>query len=105
MGRQIIKQPNGKYCVFSTMCDNIICYNATPEEIIEWWLEEAKEEVVERVNGVVEKIEKDEKPYRQFTKTYEEMIQLIFEVHGEEETELVRRVIESEDGRIEECNG
>ena len=94
MKKEIIKQPNGKYCVFSTMYNNIVCYNATPEEIIEWWLEETKEEITERVNSIVDKIEKGEKPYRQSIQTYEEMIQLIFGVHGEEEAESVRKAIE-----------
>ena len=40
MGRQIIKQPNGKYCVFSSICDNIIYYDMTPGEIIEAYVEE-----------------------------------------------------------------
>jgi hypothetical protein len=96
MGRQIIKQPNGKYCIFSTIVDNITYYDMTPEEIIEWWVEEAKEEITERVNNTIDKLERGEKPYRQYTQTYEEMIKLIFGVHGEEEAESVRKAIEGE---------
>lgn len=35
MGEFICKQPNGKYCLFSTVVDTITNYNMTEEEYIE----------------------------------------------------------------------
>lgn len=35
MGHRIIKQPNGKYAVFSTAENNFILTNVTVEEIIQ----------------------------------------------------------------------
>lgn len=33
MGQHIVKQPNGKYAIFSSIVDHFIAYDATPEEI------------------------------------------------------------------------
>ena len=89
MGRQIIKQPNGKYCVFSTVVDNVTDYDMTPEEIIEDW-SKSFGDVSEKVNKIIDKLERGEKPYYQFTQTFDEMITFIGEVHGIEESEEVR---------------
>lgn len=35
MGQHIVKQPNGKYAIFSSNVDHFIAYDATPEEIRE----------------------------------------------------------------------
>lgn len=40
MGQQIIKQPNGKYCVWSTTVQNIIYYDCTRNDLIEYRLAE-----------------------------------------------------------------
>lgn len=53
MGRQIIKQPDGKFCVWSTIVDDFIIVDATPEEIIEIYIEEKSEEIKENVYEVV----------------------------------------------------
>lgn len=41
MGHQIIKQPDGRYLVWSTIVDDIVVYDADREEIIEWFVEGA----------------------------------------------------------------
>ena len=74
MGQQIIKQPNGKYCLFSSIVDNVTYYDMTKEEIIEVWTEKAKKDFEEKVNDIVNKLDKGEKPYFQFTLSYEEML-------------------------------
>lgn len=33
MGHYIVKQPNGKYAIFSSVVDHFIAYDATPEQI------------------------------------------------------------------------
>lgn len=96
MGRQIVKQPNGKYCLFSSVVDSVTYYNMSAEEIVEVWTEEAKKEYERKVKEVIEQLEAGGKPYYQFTKTFDECIQTIKEVHGEAEGENVRTTIESE---------
>lgn len=94
MGRQIIKQPNGKYCIYSSIVDSITYYDMTREDIITEWVKEEKEKIEERVNEVVEALEEGGKPYFQFTKTYEEMIKSIREIHGDKEANKIRKLIE-----------
>ena len=95
MGQQIIKQPNGKYCLFSSVVDNVTYYGMTKEEIVEVWTEKAKKDFEEKVNDIVNKLDKGEKPYFQFTLSYEEILQTILEVHNADEMRNVKRTIES----------
>lgn len=44
MGAFISKQPNGKYCRFSTVVDTVTDYNMTEEEYIEMCVERARKE-------------------------------------------------------------
>lgn len=101
MGRQIIKQPNGKYCIFSSVVDNITHYDMTAENIINAWAKEAKNKIVEEVNGIVAKIENNEQPYYQFTKSYEDMLLVIKEIHGEKEYRETMALIEFPNKPIE----
>lgn len=43
MGAFIAKQPNGLYCRFSEVVDNVTHYNMTEEDYIEMCVEKAKE--------------------------------------------------------------
>jgi len=82
MSYQIIKQPNGKYCVFSTIVNNTIIYNCTKNEVIEIYLSMEKERVKTELKRIFEKLNKKEKPYYQFTISFEEMIKVIKKEHG-----------------------
>ena len=95
MGQQIIKQPNGKYCLFSSIVNNVSYYNLTAEEIIDQWTEDAKRAIKRDVMRVIESLEKGEKPYYQFTMNFEELIDTIKDYHGEEEAEEIKTLIES----------
>jgi chloramphenicol O-acetyltransferase len=96
MGQQIVKQPNGKYCLFSSVVDSVTYYNMSAEEIVEVWTNDAKEEYERKVKEIIETLEEGGKPYYQFTQSYEDCIETIKEVHGEAEGENVRTMIESE---------
>ncbi|MFV8347254.1 hypothetical protein [Flavobacterium sp. ZB4P13] len=95
MGRQIIKQPNGKYCVLSSIVDNVTHYNMSIDDIVEEWVKEFKNDITEKVNGIVLKIENGEKPYHQFTYSYDEMLELIRENHGKKERNKIKSLIEN----------
>lgn len=43
MGNQILRQPDGRHAVFSSVTDTITVYDATEEEIIEYFAEAAAE--------------------------------------------------------------
>ena len=47
MGRMIVKQPNGKYCRFSTVVDCPTVINMTEEEYIQLRIHEAIDEAIE----------------------------------------------------------
>jgi flagellar biosynthesis chaperone FliJ len=46
MGRMIVKQPNGKYCRFSTVVDCPTVINMTEEEYIQLRIHEAIDEAI-----------------------------------------------------------
>lgn len=50
---QIIKQPNGKFCIFSRIIDNVTYSNVTPEQIIEILVAEAREDITDEVNNII----------------------------------------------------
>ncbi len=50
MGRQIVKQPNGKFCIFSTYVDSVIAYDLTSEDVIDFYVEAAAEEAKRQTN-------------------------------------------------------
>lgn len=74
MGQQIIKQPDGKLAVFSSVTDNFIVVDATPDELVEWRAEEAAEKAREQTRRELEHVLADNprKVYFQSTKTWEE---------------------------------
>lgn len=77
MGQQIIKQPDGKLAVFSTVVDAFVVVDATPDELVEWRAEEAAEAARERTRRELEHVLNDEpsKAYRQFALTWEDATQ------------------------------
>jgi predicted RNA-binding protein with EMAP domain len=95
MGRQIVKQPDGKYCIFSSIVDNVTYYNMTPEDIIEAWSRESKKQITKKVNKIVEQLDKGEEPYHQFAMDYEDMLKDIGIVHGKKEMKKIKSTIES----------
>ena len=75
MGNQIIKQPNGLYCRYSSISDLIEIWNATPEDLIEHAVSYFRETVTKQINEVIEKLNTEGgNPYYQFTMTFEEAL-------------------------------
>lgn len=77
MGNQIIKQPNGLYCKFSSVSDMIEIWNATREELIEDAVRYFRETITRQIDEVLEKLNQEGsgKPYYQFTMTFEEALE------------------------------
>lgn len=74
MGRQVIKQPDGKYCIFSSYTDTLIFVDATRQEIIDFHVEEAGSEAKRQVTRILDKIDSGNDAYRVFMMTYEEAV-------------------------------
>jgi len=82
MGRQIIKQPNGGYAVWSTVVDDFVMVDAEPFEIIDMMVKESRRDITRRVNEVVAALERGDRPYYQFTMDFDECMSRIKEIHG-----------------------
>lgn len=78
---QIIKQPNGKYCLFSGIVDDITDVNLDKAEIIEVLVEAERRRIATSVEYILEKIESGKPAYYQFTMTYEDALETVKEVH------------------------
>lgn len=85
MGQQIIQQPDGKLAVFSTNTDTFIIVDATPEEIIEWRAEQAAEDARRHTRRQLDHVlsGNPRNAYFQFTKTWEEALEINREHGGE----------------------
>jgi hypothetical protein len=85
MGNQIIKQPDGHFAVFNTNTDTIIMWDATADEIVDWFVEREAEETRKRVTRLVEKVAAGEarQAYFQFTMTWDEALRQDREHDGE----------------------
>ena len=66
MGSFICKQPNGLYCRYSSIVDNITHYNMTKEEYIQYRKAIAEEEAIE----TLDKVEKGRYP------SFDEMLEM-----------------------------
>ena len=82
MSWQIVKQPDGKYAIWSTCVDDFIVTDGTKEEITQVFVDDAKDRVAANVNHIITELEQGGKPYYQFTKTFEELEQYRDEIHG-----------------------
>jgi len=89
MGRQIVKQPDGKYAIWSSVVDDFVvvdCENAA--EIIDVMVEDSRRDIESNVLRVLAQLDRCENPYHQFTKTFSECLELIREIHGDDAESL-----------------
>lgn len=94
MGQQIVKQPDGLYAVWSSVVDSFISVNNTPAEIVEALVADERERIQNRVNHVISQLDKGETPYHQFTMTFDECVALMRDLHGDESTEVILKMME-----------
>lgn len=85
MGFQIIKQPDGLYAIFSSITDTFHLYDATPQDVEDYFVEiateQTKREVARIMNAVVAGMPR--RAYAQFALTWEEALELDREHGGE----------------------
>lgn len=94
MGKQIIKQPNGKFCLFSSVVDSVTHYDMTEQEIVDVFVEDYRGTIQIKVNDTISKLDRGEEPYHIFTMDYTQMISHIKNVCGKEEANKVKMAIE-----------
>jgi hypothetical protein len=85
MGHQIIKTPDGTLAVFSSVVDDWIITNATPEDLLDYYANKAAEEARAATQRILVDVLRDNPRgvYYQFAMTFEEAQQRRTEVHGE----------------------
>lgn len=94
MGRQIIKQPSGKFGVWSSVVDDFIYLNCDRDDLVNFFVDEKKKEIEKQVDEIINKLGKGEKPYFQFTESWEGALETIEERHGKRHLNSVLKYIE-----------
>lgn len=76
MSHQIIQQPDGRFCVFSTVVDEIVIWNATPAQLVDHYRQEAADRAEAEARRVIGHVQggNARKAYYQFTMTYDEAV-------------------------------
>ena len=82
MGTQIVKQPNGKYALWSSVVDDFTLLDADASDIIDSLVDDFRTRTVANVNRVIAELERGGNPYLQFTKSFDECLAIIKELHG-----------------------
>jgi hypothetical protein len=73
MGHQIIKVPDGTYAVFSSFTDTWILWNASAQELEDYYAEKAAEDARRHTAETIALVEEDpSKAYCQFAMSFEE---------------------------------
>ena len=55
MGIQLVKQPDGKFAIWSSIVDNFVLENATEEEVRTVWMKRVIDEAIDRANFDMDK--------------------------------------------------
>lgn len=78
MGHQIIEQPDGKLCVFSTVVDALVIIDASAEELVDYYGREAAAKAREQAQKIIDKVTSGnaKSAYYQFTLTYDEAVKI-----------------------------
>lgn len=74
MGHQIIKQPDGNLAVWSTGTDSWILYDATRQELLDYYAERAAKRARDDTAQLIDAVEagRPEEAYYQFAMSFEE---------------------------------
>jgi len=73
MAQQIVKQPSGKYAIYSSVTESIVGLDFTAEELQDHYANGAAQESRARVQVILDKINADVPAYYQFTKKWEDV--------------------------------
>lgn len=88
MGHQFIKQPNGKFAIWSSIVTDFIAFDCTQDEVVQMEVEDAVAEITTRAREKLKKVERGEPAYYQFTMTWDEALKRRDEQHGKDGREF-----------------
>lgn len=83
MAYQIVIQPNGKLCLWSTVSNVLVMTNATEQDIIDTFVADQIEEITKNVKRIIRGLEDGKNPYYQFTMSWDDICEEYEETHGE----------------------
>lgn len=77
MGCQVIKQPDGKLMIFDSASDTIVYWDATPDEVVQWFVDQAAARAKMTAGRIVEDVVagQEKRHYAQFALTFDEAIE------------------------------
>ena len=96
MGTQIIQQPNGLYALFAGEIDDFVLLDGTEKDVYVYFIQAAVESTKKSVTYILQKQKRGEPAYMNFTKTFEEAVEIAADIHGEdsESVKVARRILE-----------
>lgn len=97
MSWKIIEQSNGKFCIFSTVVDNVIAYDMTRDEVVAEFSKESGIRSGKAAAKIIDKISLGDNPYNHYPVNYEEMLTHIKNIHGYGVMDEVKTAIEQND--------
>jgi len=59
MSHRIAQQPNGKYCIYSTVVDCFIYTEMSEQELKDYYIQKAIERETEEINEILDEIKSD----------------------------------------------
>jgi len=74
MAWQVIKQPNGRFLIFSSIVDMILFRDCSRAQIEALYIEDSRQKQQYAITRLMDTIERGENPYFQFALSYEEAI-------------------------------
>jgi hypothetical protein len=70
----VVKQPNGMYCIFSTIVDDVIEYNLKKRDLMQWFVRRAKAMLVEELERPGMTFDEMKRSIRRRDKAYKEIL-------------------------------
>ena len=87
-GNKRVALTPGLYCIWDETAGDFLVFNATPEELAEFFMSEAKNDITRKVKAVCHELQCGEQPYAQYTKTFAEAVTRGQHFHGEDHYEF-----------------
>lgn len=83
MGNQVIRQPDGRFGIFSSIVDGWVLVDADEDDVVAWFAERAAKDTAAAALDLVQRVKRGEKAYYQFTLTHAQAEERSLE-HGHE---------------------
>jgi hypothetical protein len=94
MARFIVKQPNGKYCIFGTIVDDVLFYNLTKEElkdvVVDMMLHKIEQRIEEELLSPLMSFDEVRKSCRSHTENELSLHKEIFKEMGDKDFDTLK---------------